>query len=983
MKFLFNLVVSRMSRQKTRLALILLAIAGASCLIVWTVGGYQSLFIEAVSQESDYMGVYDLRAVFLSTDSGAGARRGAGGGFSGPFTRNIKKENTESTPEKDSKKNGGKSSRGKNRSEVSRGKSFRPALTENLIAAIEKDSAVIQCDTMSPVRAFVYSQNANKSDSASFIDTYTDRSDVPVGIAPQLHRQGLAAYRKVMGTPMGMGVVFTATSAPEPVFELEDGRWLRQNSHAQEAVMTARGAEKYHVRPGDHLLIITKTKEFQFDVVGVLEGGESEFYIPNDMAELILDERPAVTELGLKLRVLAEEFRDRWQPVLAEQSPGLHMLTGKDLADRKKKELENESNLFRYQAVSGTLLAVLASIFIIFTTLNMNVSEQKRQIALYRMIGLTRGQVAISILIESLLLSVPGWLGGLLTGWLLLILSTGSSVVLNGAMLLFSFVCAVVGALFAAIYPMLKSMRVKPLDALDSSDENFLLPSRRSGHRFVIPLATFFGLLFIAADLYLVFALPVATETRAMLHSGLGMLLLVLGTLLLIPLLIQFVERAIAPLLAWFMRLNSPLVRSELSGNLGRTVAVAALLAVGGGLFVSMQIWGYSMLGPFLPGRGMPDCFAAFLPVGLDSEFVNELQDMPGVKSDEFLPVAVEQAAFAPGSVTSRADTQSPFANVVFLGADVDRAYAGPRPLVSMQFLQGDRSAAFDAMKTQRGVLITDSIAVDYGLNLGDRLKVKHPREESVVLEYPIVGVVSFSGWQWLSKTSGVRRNFGRSGGLVFANVTDILDDYQLDRFSYFWFNSDKSIAMAAMESSLDRLAQKNLAVMENREPYDKPASSGQSAYVKLSTRDSLYQSISQRADSVIWGLSKMPMITLMITSLAVMSAVSSSVRARRRQFGIMRAVGVTRFAIIRLILLEAILVGLVATLSSFLFGLLAAVGALKLGQSMFGTVDPPLILPVAGLVLGLCLTLTLCLAAALYPALATGTKSPLDLLRH
>ena len=67
---------------------------------------------------------------------------------------------------------------------------------------------------------------------------------------------------------------------------------------------------------------------------------------------------------------------------------------------------------------------------------------------------------------------------------------------------------------------------------------------------------------------------------------------------------------------------------------------------------------------------------------------------------------------------------------------------------------------------------------------------------------------------------------------------------------------------------------------------------------------------------------------------------------------------------------------------ASFAFGFLAAHGALKLGQSIFGTVDPPIVLPAKGLLLGLGLVLALCLAASLYPAIKTARTEPLKLLQ-
>jgi putative ABC transport system permease protein len=376
----------------------------------------------------------------------------------------------------------------------------------------------------------------------------------------------------------------------------------------------------------------------------------------------------------------------------------------------------------------------------------------------------------------------------------------------------------------------------------------------------------------------------------------------------------------------------------------------------------------------------------------LRPDLVAQLADLSEVKSDELLPVAVEQAAFEESSIPPQSVRKSAFANVVFFGVDVERAFLGngdKAPLVGFRFLQGEPEKAFDAMKNGRGVVVTDSLSIDYGLNLGDELRVVHPRDPGKTLAYPIVGVVYYPGWHWLSKTGGVRRNFGRSGGIAFASERIIRDDYQLERPGYFWFNESDGATYDEIETACDALALKSLRLDEADGTFDaKPGKAGandpaaRTAYVKLSTRSSLTDSISKRADSVIWGLSKTPITTLIIASIAVVGAVANSVRSRRWQLGTMRAAGLTRGALIRAILVEAILIALVASATSFLFGFLAAQGALKLGASMFGTSNPPLILPLKELAFGFLLTLGLCLTAALWPAIKAGRAEPLELLR-
>ena len=1018
MRFVLSTTISRMRRQKTRLAFVALAIAASSCLIVWTIGGFQALFIDATTEEADYLGTCDVK--IAAKEEGDSASRRGGGSFSGPLaiTRpapDTKSEEAaqaktnESVEKKDVKKDfaGGKGKR--------RGGRGGDGISPELIAEIRADEGVAFAVELAPLKAFVYAPGTERSiledpDAVDEKDRPTlkrslealaveeDSASAP-GVDAELRRRAYASYRAVMGTPSGNGEPFFATDAAEPPFELLEGKWFAApNSNAREAVLTEKGAEKLGAKPGDAIFLICPKlgTEFQLKVVGVVADPNFEsFYVSKALGSEIAGAEPLATSaLMLKLRTDVDKFRGRWSEKIAARLPNFETSTEPEIIARKAAQFKQNQS-FKYQAASGTLLAALASIFIVFTALNSSVAAQRRLIAFYRTAGLTRGQVALSILLEALVLAIPGWLGGVATGWALVLVCSGKATGVNWETVGVSFVCAVVGAVVAALYPMLQSARTKPLEALGVSEKAFFSPTlwRRQTRRFAA--LALLGAALIGVDVYLVQFANGATTERAALHSGLGVLSLALGVVCLIPALIRVAEVVLLPVLAILFRFDYRLIRTELSGNASRVVAVAVALSVGGGLFVSTQIWGYSMLEPFLPGRGAPNCFAAFLPNGLRPELVAQLAELPCVNEDSLLEVAVEQAAFDESSIPPQSVRKSAFANVVFFGVDVERAFLGcdgKSPFVGFRFLQGEPKSAFAAMESGRGVVVTDSLAIDYNLNLGDELRVVHPRDPKKTAAYPIVGVVYYPGWHWLSKTGGVRRNFGRSGGIAFASERVIRDDYQLDRPGYFWFNESDGATYDEIETACDALALKSLrldeadgtfaAKAEKTRKKDGGDSTSRTAYVKLSTRDSLTRSVSKRADSVIWGLSKTPITTLIIASIAVVGAVANSVRSRRWQFGTARAAGLTRGALIRTILVEAILIALVASATSFLFGLLAAQGALKLGASMFGTSNPPLILPVKELAFGFALTLALCLTAALWPAIKAGRAEPLELLR-
>ncbi|MGI5832576.1 MAG: ABC transporter permease [Thermoguttaceae bacterium] len=1048
------LVFSRLARNKKRLVLILFAIAAASCLVVWVIGGYRNLFVEVVHTDNRPFGRYDL--MFGAEPSARfGGMRG-GQAFGGPLARrpnpaagdgpgregeqvrerfdplrsaraadgsiildrlpenipahmrkrifkadadrsgSLSRVEEASLYDEPFAREGEESARDQgDRQDSGRGAGTRTVpIPESLLDEMAGDPLVRSLDRMRDVRGFVFGKDPETGVSPIGHDERAgDTGDemfeetVPEGIDPVLHRRGLAAYRACMGTPMGLGESFTGTDAADPPADLEKGRWFSADRpDAFEAVLAEQAAERFHVEVGDPLLILTKTDEFQLTVVGILDDKRlNGFYVPGRTADLIAGTPAETNRAGITL-VSSEketEFQRRWKGRLAWEVPDVPLTTKADFT-RQRLEGVQASSTFRLQAVTGTILAVLASLMIVLTALSIEVEQRRREIGLLRAVGVSRRQVACSILIESFLLAIPGWLGGLLAGWLILRFSSGKDFGLNRMMVGFSFLGTVVGSMPAAMVPILNAIRVRPLEAVSEMKE--VSPDRVHPFRRRIRSRGLFllGVALLASDLILIYGIHTDVPRRAVIHSVFGVSALALGVLCMIPALIRLAERVLLPPLAWMLRFDRTVSANELSAHIGRTTATAAMLAIGGGLFTLMQVWGYSMLGPFLPNKQMPDAFAAFLPIGLSDENAALVREIPHVLQDRFEPVAVEQAAFAPETIPKGRGGE--FANVVLFGMDVDRAFVGPRPLVGLKFLQGEPAKAFAAMKSGRGVVVNDALTVDYGFRLGDRLKLCDPKRNSRVLEYPIVGIVSFNGWQWLSKTGGVRRHYGRSGGVVFASDRLVRSDYNLTDTGYFWFDLEKGADDKALEAALDKIARKNLAEKTERENARSEvatgATVGNAAYVKLSTRTSLHDSIAKRADGVIRGLSTMPLVTLALMSIALVAVMVHSVQTRRRAFGILRAVGVERGKLTRMILAEAILLALTAALASLLFGIPAAAGALKLGQSMFGTVDPPLIFPARGLFTGLALLIFLAAAAAVIPAIKIGRAKPLDLLR-
>ena len=463
--------------------------------------------------------------------------------------------------------------------------------------------------------------------------------------------------------------------------------------------------------------------------------------------------------------------------------------------------------------------------------------------------------------------------------------------------------------------------------------------------------------------------LPLADKPRALAFALLGVPSLALGFLCLCPALVVAVERLFGPLLARALLLPPALLRSQLSSNLARTVGTAAALTIGLGLFITIQVWGSSMLGPFLPGEWAPAGMVR-LPDTLPLEELRALAQDPALARVE--PLSIEQPRLTDdvtgvgrkGKSVIRQD------NVIVLGCDPSGpALSGDDPLFALTFVQGSREEALRLLAQGRHLIVPASFARATQLGVGDSFRLSPPADPTLpALDYRIAGVVTLPGWHFTSKESGLRRRFPRSAALMFGARADLVRDFGLveGRADLLACELAPGAGRAELVAAIEPLAQRLNGA---------PA---------VMTPDAIKESLQTRTDAILWGVSQLPLITLLVTALGVANAVVASVRVRRWELGVLRATGTTRAALVRLVLAEAILVGLVACLLSLGFGFSASWAGVAVAQfvSFFGGLAPPMVVPWGLLAAGVGATLGLCLLAGLWPAISIGRADPLSLLQ-
>ncbi len=360
-------------------------------------------------------------------------------------------------------------------------------------------------------------------------------------------------------------------------------------------------------------------------------------------------------------------------------------------------------------------------------------------------------------------------------------------------------------------------------------------------------------------------------------------------------------EKFFGPAIAAIMGVEQRLLKTQLSSNLWRTVGTTVALSIGLGLFVAMQTWGYTMLGPFVPGDWVPDALVSLQLGGLPDAEIENVRHIKGVIADQCLPLAVEQPRLAEDITKSQEQSSvTRQDNVIMIGLDPQAGLGGKNPLLNLQFSEGDRDDAVTKLKQGRWCIVPDHFSWATGLHVGDCFKVLPPEKPDKPVEYKIAGVVSLPGWHWMTKFSGLRKRSGRSAAMVFALYDDVKNDFQLKRVNFFWMNleknapnvierspaSDGSFYTVVKNPALDSVGQALQAIADKYLGEAQPVNDqgtwtmaakmfGSSA--RITTANEIRGRIGNRADGMIWGMCQLPLITLLVTSIGVINAVMAS----------------------------------------------------------------------------------------------------------
>ncbi len=515
------------------------------------------------------------------------------------------------------------------------------------------------------------------------------------------------------------------------------------------------------------------------------------------------------------------------------------------------------------------LVALFTGGLLVFSTQALSVVQRRSQLALLRVVGVTRSGLVMLLVGEAALLGLAGSALGLLFGFIgarMIVAAVGADLGAGifsdiAAQLTFEPVAAllfvllgIVAALCGSVLPAIEAARAAPAQALKSGDEM----------RMFQRLTPFLpGAILLVAAAMCAFGPPV---TGLPLFGYLSIALLLLGTIALMPrTTVSVLSRLPLP-----RRVELGLGMAQLRAAPGQAMVSLASIVAAVSLATSVAIMVISFrasletwLEHILPGEIFVRTSGEGETAYLSAQMQRVISEVPGVRRVEFF--AGQRIRLEPGRPM-----------VTLLARDVDATDPG-RVL----------SLVSDVLQPQTGqpppVWISEYVADVYGYHLGD------------LVSLPIAG-------RGVPMTvSGIWRDYARLNGALMIT----LDDYR-----NLTGSDDADDAQLWLEEGADAGAVRRAlrAVL--------PAEGVEISLPNELRNESLR--IFDRTFAVTYALEA---VAIVIGLAGLSASFSALTLARRREFGMLRHIGFSRAQIMRMLAFEGALVSALGLIVGLLLG--------------------------------------------------------------
>ena len=550
---------------------------------------------------------------------------------------------------------------------------------------------------------------------------------------------------------------------------------------------------------------------------------------------------------------------DAVQPLLPKDSEAQ---TGSELADKQAKDIESGLRDLNTMLLAFAAIALFVGVFLIANTFTMLVAQRTKELALLRAVGASRRQVKRSVILEALVVgviaSVVGFaLGiGLATGLRSAMGSFGAKVpagplIVSPTAVLSALGVGVLITVLAAWLPARRAAKIPPVAAMGSAH----LPASTKS----LVVRNTLGSIITLGGAAAIFGGAAVGEGTGRMLIGAGAFLALIGIIVLIPLLSRPVIALAKPLLHRVFGVSGKLAGKNAVRNPRRTGATASALAIGLTLVTGLTVIGVT-LGQAIDKMTTDNIRADYMVTmagggALDKSALTALEKADGVTavSPQQATSVEVKGTFHSASAVTPGDVQQVF-DLKLLSGSLDTLGKG-------------------------GIAVAEKTAKSNGWKTGDKLPVTVGDDQD--------------GGKSATKTMTVGAIYQDNEFLSPVVVpTSLVAPFEPKPYiPEIWVKTDGGASKANEQALVDALG-------------DNPA---MSVMDRQDIRN-MFGGMINTMLNIMYGLLAM---ALLIAVLGVVNTLAMSVFERQQEIGMLRAIGLDRGKVKRMIRLEAVVISL------------------------------------------------------------------------
>jgi len=658
-------------------------------------------------------------------------------------------------------------------------------------------------------------------------------------------------------------------------------------AQADSLIVTSAFAEQKGLTIDSRIPMRTMAGDQEFTVRGIMKPGGLASAFGGDLAIMDIYAAQKVfgrgrkfdrVDLALEDGVAVDQAAARLKALLG---PGFQV----EPPSSRGRQFEATSRIYAVASNITSVFALFIGMFIIYNTFAIAVTQRRSEIGILRALGATRGQIRTLFLVESALTGLAGTMLGIVAGLALARAMAGyiggflediygvaqraGDIGLDPKLAAAAVGMGVLTSLVAAVLPARSAARVDPVKALQKGKYQLLSEGESRARRN-----------WAAACACASLAALAFSRIEIVLYAG--FLFAVMAAVLLSPAASLWLARALRPVLKRIRPVEGALAADGLIQAPRRTSGTVAALMLSLALVIS--------LGGL--ARASYNSIAEWMRVALNLDLL--VTTAENLTSRNFvLPASLADGLRAVDGVAEVQMVRSvrvlvKDTPVMLIAADEGAL----RRLSKLAPVEGDTAEMLRLALAGSGVIASENFTRLHGGRVGEAIEIPSP---SGTLRLPIAGVV---------------RDFSDQQGSLFLSRDVFVRHWNDEGITSFGIYLRPGASEAAVRQRiLDAYGgQQRLFVFTNRE----------------------VRSYITRLTDQWFGLTYVQIaVAVLVAVLGIVNALTVSIADRRRELGVLRAVGGLRWQIRHIVWMEAAAIGIVG----LILGL--GLGALQLYYSV------------------------------------------------